>query len=94
MLAIVLIVSIIGTTIHINLIIGDIRKTTSQLTIDDVRTFMKIIERQQNIQTKEQMMQGNCFVTRSWDSTSDNAEYGELDFTWCDNTTKIRYRVK
>jgi 23S rRNA U2552 (ribose-2'-O)-methylase RlmE/FtsJ len=53
---IVLMLSIIATTIHINLVISDIRKATSQITIADIHRTMDIIERQQEPQLLEQTL--------------------------------------
>lgn len=50
---IMLILSILMTTVHFNLVINDMRNITSKMTIEDFRTVIKIIENQQEIKLNE-----------------------------------------
>jgi len=50
---IILILSILVTTVHFNLMINDMRNVTSKMTIEDFRTVIKIIENQQEIKLNE-----------------------------------------
>ena len=49
---IILILSILVTTVHFNLVINDMRNITSKMTIEDFRTVIKIIENQQEIKLR------------------------------------------
>lgn len=49
----IIILSVLFTTIHVNLVISDIRNVTKGMNIEDVRQFMDIVQTQQSLEGKK-----------------------------------------